>query len=309
MPPSLERDAAEAFCRLVAARHYENFSVVTRLVPPRLRQDFANVYAFCRWSDDVADESADPAEGLAALAAWRRGLHDCLDGRPGHPLYVALEATIRRHRLDGRPFFDLLDAFTEDLTFDRDRVVVRYPDRDSLLAYCRRSADPVGRIVLGLEGCTDPDALRQSDSICTGLQLVNFWQDLRRDRLAGRVYAPASDLYRFGVAPDELAAPRASPAVRSLVAAGIDWVEECFAAGAPLERTGPAALRPAIRLFRAGGRAIAAAVVRARCDTLTSRPTVSTATKAWLAMRALVAVTLARRHHRAPGPGAPVGEP
>ncbi len=307
LPPSLDRGAAEAFCRLVAERHYENFSVVTRLVPARLRQDFANVYAFCRWSDDLADESDDPAAGLAALEAWRRGLHDCLGGRPGHPLYVALDATIRRHHLDGGPFLDLLDAFTEDLTFDRERVVVRYPDRESLLAYCRRSADPVGRIVLGLEGCTDPAALRQSDAICSGLQLVNFWQDLRRDRLAGRVYVPQSDLRRHGVSADDLAADRASPGVRSLVAAGVEWVGECFAAGAALERTGPPSLRPAIALFRSGGLAIAAAIERSGCDTLASRPTVSSITKAWLVARAVIAMALGRRSAAAPGRAMPVG--
>ncbi len=294
LPPTLDRGAAEAFCRLVAERHYENFSVVTRLVPPRLRQDFANVYAFCRWSDDLADEAANPAAGLAALERWRSGLDECLDGRPGHPVYVALAATLQRHALDGRPFHDLLDAFTEDLAFDRDAVVVRYADRESLLAYCRRSADPVGRIVLGLEGCTDATAVRQADAICTGLQLVNFWQDLRRDRLAGRVYVPDSDLRRHGVSADELAGSRASPGLRALVAAGLVWVEECFATGAPLERTAPVALRPAISLFRAGGRAIAAAIHRAGCDTLAARPTVPSPTKARLVLRAMMAVAVGR---------------
>ena len=308
LPPTLDRGAAEAFCRLVAERHYENFSVVSRLVPPRLRQDFANVYAFCRWSDDLADEAANPAVGLAALGRWRAGLDECLDGRPGHPVYVALAATIRRHALDGRPFHDLLDAFAEDLAFDRDAVVVRYADREALLGYCRRSADPVGRIVLGLEGCTDATAVRQADAICTGLQLVNFWQDLRRDRLAGRVYVPESELCRHRVSPDELAGSRAGPGLRSLVAAGLDWVAECFATGAPLERTAPVALRPAISLFRAGGRAIAAAIDRAGCDTLAARPTVPAPTKARLVLRAMVAVAVGRCRESLLGPLGPAGE-
>lgn len=293
LPPSLDPTAAAAFCRAVAGRHYENFSVVTWLVPARLRQDFANVYAFCRWSDDLADEASDPGDGLAALAAWRAGLEACLDGRPTHPVYVALADTIRRHRLDGRPFHDLLDAFTEDLSFDRRGVAVRYADRDALLAYCRRSADPVGRIVLALGGCSDPAAWRDSDLICTGLQLVNFWQDLRRDRVVGRVYVPQSDLQRHGVAPDDLAASRATPAVVALVADLLQWSRECFAAGARLERDAPSALRPAIGLFRAGGLAIARAIERAGYDTLAARPVVPTGTKAALAGRALVAMMAA----------------
>lgn len=288
LPRSLDRAAAEAYCRQVAGRHYENFSVVTALVPRRLRQDFATVYTFCRWSDDLADESPDPSAGLDALARWREGLDDCFAGRPGHPVFVALAATARRGGLDARPFHDLLDAFAEDLAFDRDGVVVRYPDRRALVGYCRRSADPVGRIVLGLDGCHGEAEARHSDAICTGLQLVNFWQDLRRDRLAGRVYVPEEDLRDHGVTADDLAAPRASREVRALVASLVAWVHECFAAGAALEATAPPSLRPAIGLFRAGGKALVTAIERAGHDTLAARPTVSSPTKAWLLARALL---------------------
>lgn len=280
VPGGGDLEAAEAFCRAVAARHYENFTVATRLVPPRLRQHLANVYAFARWADDLGDESASSAEASAALAAWRDELDRCFDGRPGHPVFVALADTIRRTGLERGPFADLITAF------EQDQRQSRYATRDALREYCRRSADPVGRIVLALEGCREPQLVAMSDSICTGLQLVNFWQDLRRDRLAGRVYLPADDMARCGVTEDMLDEPAASPALRRLVAEEVAWARECFAAGAPLVDAAPAVLRPAIGMFLGGGRAVATAIERADYDTLSRRPTVGRWTKAALAARA-----------------------
>lgn len=286
MPEGLDPHAAEAFCREVARRHYENFTVATRLVPPRLRQDLANVYAFARWSDDLADEAGSPTEARRALADWRRRLDECFDGRPSHPVFVALAETVRRTGLSIDPFSDLLAAFEEDQAFDQAGVVVRYDTRADLLGYCRRSANPVGRIVLALEGCRDPEFQSMSDGICTGLQLVNFWQDLQRDRLAGRVYLPREDMIRHGVDPAAVDAARASPALVSLLRDEVDWARRCFDSGAPLEHRAPAALRPAIGLFLAGGRALAAAIERAGFDTLVRRPTVGRTTKIRLACRA-----------------------
>jgi squalene synthase HpnC len=286
VPEGLDLAAAEAFCRDVARRHYENFTVATRLVPPRLRQDLANVYAFARWSDDLADEAASPAEARRALADWRQRLDDCFAGRQSHPVFVALAGTVRRTGLAIGPFSDLLAAFEEDQAFDEAGVAVRYATRADLLCYCRRSADPVGRIVLGLEGCRDPELLSLSDRICTGLQLVNFWQDIRRDRLAGRVYLPREDMARRGVDPAALDAPRASPALVSLVREEVAWARQCFDAGGPLVRRAPPVLRPAIGMFLAGGRALADAIERTGFDTLVRRPTVGKWTKIRLACRA-----------------------
>jgi squalene synthase HpnC len=280
VPATADRAAAEAFCRAVAARHYENFTVATRLLPARLRQRFATVYAFARWSDDLADETADAAEADRRLADWRRQLEDCFAGRAEHPIYVALAATARETGLTIEPFADLLDAFRQD------QVRTRYASRADLLDYCRRSADPVGRIVLALEGCRAPDLVAMSDAICTGLQLVNFWQDLRRDRIAGRVYLPADDMRRFGVDESMLDLPVASAPLRALVREELAWARERFAAGAPLVGRAPPVLRPAIRMFLGGGRAIAAAIERAGCDTLARRPTVGRWTKLALAGRA-----------------------
>ena len=273
-------EAAEAFCREVASRHYENFTVATRLVPPRLRQHLANVYTFARWSDDLADEATSADEATRGLADWQRQLEECFAGRPRHPVFVALAETVRRTGLSIEPFADLLDAFRQDQT------KTRYATRAELIDYCRRSADPVGRIVLGLEGCREPDLLAMSDAICTGLQLVNFWQDVRRDRLAGRVYLPAEDMHRFGVEEPMLDLPRATPQLVRLIRAEVAWARERFAAGAALIDRAPPALRPAIGMFVGGGRAVAAAIERAGCDTLARRPTVGRLTKIGLACRA-----------------------
>jgi squalene synthase HpnC len=282
-PTAGDLAAAEAFCRDVASRHYENFTVATRLVPRRLRQHLANVYAFARWSDDLADEAASPADAARDLAAWRQGLGECFAGRPGHPVYVALAETVRQTGLTIEPFADLLDAFEEDRAFDAAGVAVRYADRDAVVAYCRRSADPVGRIVLALEGCRDAALVAMSDSICTGLQLVNFWQDVRRDRLAGRVYLPRDDMRQHGVTEAMLDALRAGPPLRELLRAEVAWARECFDEGSPLVRVAPPVLRPAIGMFLAGGRAVADAIARAGFDTLGQRPTVGKWTKLRLA--------------------------
>ena len=283
VPTTGDLAAAEAFCRDVARRHYENFTVATRLVPPRLRQHLANVYAYARWSDDLVDEAASPAEAARDLAAWRQGLEACFAGRPGHPIYVALAETVRQTGLTIEPFAHLLDAFEEDRAFDAAGVAVRFADRDELVAYCRRSADPVGRIVLALEGCRDAALVAMSDCICTGLQLVNFWQDMRRDRLAGRVYLPLDDMRQHGVTEAMLDAPRAAPPLRDVVRAEVAWAREQFDAGEPLVGVASPALRPAIGMFLAGGRAVADAIERAGFDTLARRPTVGKWTKLRLA--------------------------
>lgn len=273
---------AEAFCRRIATGHYENFSVLSWLVPRELRQDFANVYAFARWSDDLADESADPSAATAALGAWRCELDAC--GRQGatHPILVALTATMQRHQLEPRPFHDLLDAFVQD------QQVVRYDTRDQLVDYCRRSANPVGRIVLALAGCRDPQRLAESDAICTGLQLVNFWQDIRRDREAGRIYLPLADMERHGVVEADLDASSASPGLKALVRDELRWAESWFDAGEPLLRLAPRSLRPAITAFSGGGRAVAQAIHRIGYDTLARRPVVSKAKKLSLAVGAVL---------------------
>jgi squalene synthase HpnC len=280
LPDAGSLAAARAFCRAIADAHYENFSVVTRLVPRRLRQDFATVYAFARWSDDLADEAGGPTAAARGLADWRQELEACFAGRATHPIFVAVADTVQRTGLTIEPFSALLDAF------EQDQWQTRFATRAELLDYCRRSADPVGRIVLGLEGCREPRLLELSDAICTGLQLVNFWQDLTRDRLAGRVYLPADDMQRHGVDETMLDLPSAPPPLRNLVREEVAWARDCFDRGSPLVCQASPALRPAIGMFLGGGRAIAAAIERQDFDTLARRPLVSRATKLMLAGRA-----------------------
>jgi squalene synthase HpnC len=300
VPPPADADlaAAEHYCRAIARSHYENFTVATRLVPPRLRQHLANVYAFARWSDDLADEERDPARTAAGLADWRRRLGECFAGRPDHPIFVALAETARRTGLTIEPFAALLDAFEEDAAFDATGAGVRYVDRAALVAYCHRSADPVGRIVLALEGCRDAELVAMSDAICTGLQLVNFWQDIRRDRRAGRVYLPGEDMARHGVTVAMLDLEHASAALRALVRDEVAWARERFQTGAPLAEVAPVALRPAIGMFLAGGRAVADAIERAGFDTLSRRPTVGRLKKLSLAARAWWGLMGVARHGR-----------
>ena len=286
LPADLSLPAAQAFCRRVAAAHYENFTVASRLVPAALRQDLANVYTYARWSDDLADESSGDA--TEQLATWREGLDRCLAGQPDHPVYVALADTIARRRLAGEPFADLLDAFMQD------QRQQRYADREQLLDYCRRSANPVGRIVLALADCRDDERVALSDAICTGLQLVNFWQDVRRDRLAGRVYLPAADMQRRGVTEAMLDDPQAGPELIGLITDEVAWARSFFDRGQPLARTAPAVLRPAIGLFLAGGRGVAEAIEQAGFDTLSRRPTLSYRAKLGLAARAAAGMVRGR---------------
>ena len=177
---------ARTWCRRLARGRYENFSVLSALVPRELRDDFAALYAFCRWADDLGDEVPSTDRALELLSWWRRELQQCFDGEPRHPVFIALAPTIERHKLPIEPFDHLIQAFEQDQT------VTRYETWEQVLAYCRRSADPVGRLVLMIAGEPRTDDLFElSDAICTALQLTNHWQDIRRDMIErDRVYVP-----------------------------------------------------------------------------------------------------------------------
>src|SRR3954471_10366537 len=177
-------EEARAYTRWLATHHYENFHVVSFLLPKRLHQDFYNVYSYCRWADDLGDEIGDTAESLRLLAWWRAELDAMYSGRASHPVFVALMPTVRKHGIPREPFADLVQAFVQDQT------VTRYRTWDDLFGYCRYSANPVGRLVLYLCGYSDPERQRLSDFTCTALQLANFWQDVSVDLLKDRVYIP-----------------------------------------------------------------------------------------------------------------------
>lgn len=267
------------YCRQLAHRHYENFTVASRLVPRRLRQHVCNIYAYCRWADDLADEVGDPQRSLTLLGWWETQLRDCYHGRTVHPVFIALAETIRQFNIPADPFVNLLVAFRQD------QRVTRYETVDQLLDYCRYSANPVGRLVLYLGGCHTPDRARLSDSICTGLQLANFWQDVARDWDNGRIYLPQMDCRRFGYDEASFARREPSEAFRRLLAAQVDQAEGWLRGGMPLAAQMSPGLQVPVALFVQGGLATLEAIRRQNYDVWTRRPTVSKLDKLRLLVR------------------------
>jgi squalene synthase HpnC len=260
---------ARAYCARVAHTHYENFTVVSLLLPRRLVRHFHAVYAYCRWSDDLADETAGGQAALDLIAWWRGELLVCYRGTPRHPVMVALRETIRRFNIPPEPFLNLLVAF------EQDQHVKRYDTFDQLLGYCRNSANPVGHLVLYLFDCFDPERAALSDEVCTGLQLANFWQDVARDLAIGRVYLPADDRRRFGYSDADLEARRFTPAFAELMRFEVDRARGFFDRGEKLLPLLPREARVDVDLFIRGGRAILRAVERVGYDVWKKRPEVS----------------------------------
>jgi squalene synthase HpnC len=265
---------AESYCRRLAESHYENFTVASRLFPRRLYQPLCNVYAYCRWADDLADESAGPTEAMALLDWWEMQLNALYAAEPArHPVFVAMQNTVHCFRLPREPLADLLVAFRQDQT------TLRYATFDQLLAYCRYSANPVGRIVLALgESLTDDNAVL-SDSICTGLQLANFCQDVRRDWERGRVYLPQELCLRHGWSEEKFAVGHCDDDFRRLLKQAVDEAESLLATGERLVDRVQPDLRLAVRLFLGGGRAVLAAIRRCQYDVWSCRPVVGKWTK------------------------------
>ncbi|QDT66153.1 squalene synthase HpnC [Calycomorphotria hydatis] len=225
-PPS--KELARKYCRKLALGHYENFPVASLLLPRRLRQHFYNVYAYCRWADDLGDEVEGTEASLELLDWWESELDECYSGRAGHPVFVALGETIRQFDLPRQPFADLISAFRQD------QSVVEYDTFEQLLDYCRRSADPVGRIVLRLWEADAEENLQWSDSICTGLQLTNFWQDVARDFEMGRVYLPREDRERFEYSTEMLEEREMNSQFAELMKFEVERTREYLEAGWPL---------------------------------------------------------------------------
>jgi squalene synthase HpnC len=257
---------AQVYCSRLARSHYENFSVASLLLPRPLHRHFHNVYAYCRWADDLADEAGGGARALELLRWWRAELLRCYDGTPRHPVLVALQGTIRRFRIPPQPFLDLLFAF------EQDQLVKRYRSYEQLLGYCRHSANPVGRLVLYLAGAFSDGRAALSDHVCTALQLANFWQDVARDFDLGRVYLPEEDRQRFGYGDDDLGARRCTPAFVALLRFEVDRTRDLFYRGFPLVEQMPAALRADIELFIQGGLAILRKIERGGYDVWARRP-------------------------------------
>lgn len=263
--------------------HYENFPVASILLPPSLRTPIAAIYHFARSADDLADEGdAPPAERLAALDRYDAALETIAAGaRVGEPMFDRLADTIRTHRLPITLFHDLISAFRQDVT------VTRYPDRDTLLDYCRRSANPVGRLVLHLTGHTRAHQLAQSDAICSALQLINFWQDVAIDWQKNRVYLPQTDLAAHGVGEAQIAAQRCDDAWQALLRDEIDFARQLMHSGAPLVHTLPGRLGWEIRLTVQGGLRILERIERVDGDVFRHRPVLGAADWGIMLLRAI----------------------
>ncbi|HEY2188794.1 MAG TPA: squalene synthase HpnC [Caldimonas sp.] len=266
--------------------HYENFPVASWLCPAELRPPITAIYHFARVADDIADEGDAAAEArVDELAAFRADLLAVAAGAAPSPrwphVFGPLAEAIARYGLSTALLSDLLDAFIADA------VQTRYADRAGLLDYCRRSANPIGRLLLHLYGIDDPPSLARSDTICSALQLANFWQDLGVDAARGRIYVPAADARRHGVTLEDLLARRDSERAHGLVTELVAWTRGLMLAGVPLVHAVPGRAGWELRFVVQGGFRILEKVDRLRGATLTARPTIGTGDIPLLAWRVL----------------------
>ena len=260
---------AEQYTRWLATHHYENFHVVSFLLPKRLHQDFYNVYAFCRWADDLGDEIGDTAESLRLLGWWRDELDAMYAGAVQHPVFVALQGTARKYDLPKQLFADLIGAF------EQDQRVTRYANWDELFGYCRGSANPVGRLVLRLCGYSDAERDRMSDATCTALQLANFWQDVTVDLEKDRVYLPLDVMARHGYTVADLQASTFNPAFQAVMRDAIDVARKLFLEGLPLVKTVDKRLGFDLELFSRGGMRVLEKIEQQNYNVLARRPAIS----------------------------------
>jgi squalene synthase HpnC len=281
-PTGCSAEEAQFYTRWLATHHYENFTVVSWLLPRELHQHFYNVYAYCRWADDLGDEIPSPTRALALLDEWQAELRRMYAGSPSHPVFVALAATVREFDIPAEPFTDLLKAFRQD------QQVHRYPNWESVLGYCRYSANPVGRLVLYLCGYRDRERQALSDSICTALQLANFWQDVARDLERDRIYIPLDMLQEHGVSIEELQARKFSNRYAAMMKKLIVQTRDLFTAGGRLSELVAPELRVDIELFRRGGLAVLDSIEAVGYDTLHHRPEISHSAQVRLLGRALI---------------------
>lgn len=265
--PSLHE--AISYCRELATSHYENFPLVSWLLPKRLHAHFFSIYSFCRWADDLGDEIGDPARSLDLLAWWRSELEACYRGECRHPVFVALRSTIDQKNIPMKPFADLISAFEQDQT------VHEYDTYEQLLDYCTRSANPVGRLLNHLWSKSNEASLEWSDSICTGLQLANFWQDLSRDVKIGRLYLPREDRERFGVTREMLNVGKSTPEFIELMRFEVDRAREFLVSGAAVIEQLPRLIQIDIELFAAGGLCVLDRIEKIGYRVLEQRPVVT----------------------------------
>ncbi|HXM97939.1 MAG TPA: squalene synthase HpnC [Candidatus Dormibacteraeota bacterium] len=283
LPPSACSPAeAQQYTRWLATHHYENFTVASWLLPKELHQHFYNLYAFCRWADDLGDEIPQSARALELLDWWERELDECFSGRPSHPVFIALRETILAKNIPKQPFADLLKAFRQDQT------VKRYASWEDVLGYCRYSANPVGRLVLYICGYSDAQRHQLSDATCTALQLANFWQDVSRDVEKGRIYIPLDEAAACGISEDDIVEKRFDARYANLMENLIARTRILFAEGMPLAKQVDRRLGVDLEMFSRGGLAVLDAIEKMGFDTLHHRPAVGKGRQVLLLGRAVI---------------------
>lgn len=279
---------SERYTNWLATHHYENFHVVSFLLPKHLHQDFYNVYSYCRWADDLGDEIGDTAESLRLLEWWRVELDRMYAGEAQHPVFVALRSTVAKYGIPRQPFSDLLRAFVQDQT------VTRYADWPGVLDYCVYSANPVGRLVLYLCGYSDDERQRLADATCTGLQLANFWQDITVDQLKDRVYLPLDLLARHNYTVEEMFAHKFDERFRGVMREAVDVARQFFNTGYPLARMVNKRLSVDLELFSRGGMRILDKIESQGFDVLSRRPRISKAERVGLLLGTLARAAFSR---------------
>lgn len=272
---------ALAYTHWLATHHYENFHVVSFLLPRDLHQDFYNVYSFCRWADDLGDEIGDPQESSRLLAWWRSELLGMYAGQASHPVFVALANTVARFEIPVEPFDRLIHAF------EQDQRVLRYETMDGVLDYCRYSANPVGHLVLYLCGYRDAERQRLSDYTCTALQLANHWQDVTVDLLKDRVYLPLELFRKHGYTVDELFAHKFNEPFEGVMREAVAVADDLFQRGLPLIRTVNRRLALDLELFSRGGMKVLDKIRGQGYNVLQSRPHISKAERVAILLRCL----------------------
>jgi len=281
-PAGCSPQSAQQYTRWLATHHYENFNVASWLLPKDLHQHFYNLYAYCRWADDLGDEVPDAQRALELLDWWERELDLCYEGRPSHAVFIALHQTIVAKNIPRQPFADLL------LAFRRDQTVKHYPTWESVLDYCVYSANPVGRLVLYLCGYRDEARQKLSDATCTALQLANFWQDVSRDLEKGRIYIPMDVAARHGLSDDDIVSHHFSAKYVALMKDLIARTRFLFDQGLPLARQVEGKLSVDLEMFSRGGMALLDAIEEQGYDTLNVRPSISKVKQASLLGRVLI---------------------
>jgi squalene synthase HpnC len=281
-------EEARDYTRWLATHHYENFHVVSFLLPKRLHQDFYNVYSYCRWADDLGDEIGDRAESLRLLEWWRGELDAMYDGRATHPVFVSLIPTVKQYGIPRQPFADLIQAFVQD------QNVTRYRNWEELFGYCRYSANPVGRLVLYLCGYSDAGRQQLSDATCTALQLANFWQDVTVDLLKDRIYIPLDIIEKHGYSVEELFAHRFTPAFREVMREIVACARGLFQEGLPLPKMVDRRLALDIDLFSRGGMRVLDKIEQQDYNVLDARPAISKGERVRLLLGSLVRVAFSR---------------